>query len=99
MCVTGLVLTMRSSSGLVMRIRWNCQSGFQLVLLTEAKTRSSTQIQRRKGVRKVSNFGPYDEEDAAEDTDASMDDVSDAWHDARDDCQEEGWYGSDDWGR
>lgn len=42
---------------------------------------------------------PYDEDDAAEDTDSSQDEVGEAWHDARDDCQEEGWYGSDDWDR
>jgi len=43
--------------------------------------------------------GPYDEEDAAEDCDDTTSEVSRAWHDAREDCQEEGWYGSDKWGR
>jgi len=43
--------------------------------------------------------GPYGKDDAAEDTDSSISDVSGAWHDARDDAQDDGDYGSDDWGR
>ena len=43
--------------------------------------------------------GPYDKEDAARDTGASISEVSEAWHDARSDCQESGDYGSDDWDR
>ncbi len=33
--------------------------------------------------------GPYDEEDAAEGTDSSEDDVAYAWHTARDDAEDD----------
>lgn len=41
----------------------------------------------------------YDEDDARDDTDATDREVSQAWHDARDDCQDDGDYGSEDWAR
>ncbi len=43
------------------------------------------------------NIGPYDESDAAKDTDSSLSDVSGAWHDARSDAEDSGYLdrGSD----
>ena len=41
-------------------------------------------------------FGPYDEEDAAEDTDVDSSEVDDAWHWAREDSgRDETGYGAD----
>ena len=38
--------------------------------------------------------GPYDKEDAADDTDVGTEEVSEAWHTARDDYED--LYGVDD---
>ncbi len=35
-------------------------------------------------------IGPYDADDAAKDTDSSVDDVHGAWHDARTDAEDSG---------
>ena len=42
---------------------------------------------------------PYDKDDAAEDTDASVSDVSTAWHDARDDAEADDDIDTSDWDR
>jgi len=41
--------------------------------------------------------GPYDKEDAAEDTDSSISEVSRAWHDARDDAADDRYEETRDW--
>jgi len=41
----------------------------------------------------------YSRDDAADDTDVQGREVDIAWHEAREDCQEDGYYGSDEWGR
>ncbi len=39
-------------------------------------------------------YGPYDEEDAARDTDCTVEEVREAWHAARDDAEDDDLGGS-----
>lgn len=41
-------------------------------------------------------FGPYDEGDAADDTDSSEEEVQEAWHQARDDAEDDSLGGDGD---